>query len=71
MSRSEALLNIAILLAATLPFQLLAWWVLRRTPLDGLSGPRRLWILRIRIGAASIFVITGGLLLYFLVEAIV
>ena len=70
MAVTESLLNIAVLLAATLPLLLLAWWVIRRTPQRGLSGANRWRAHRIRVGAAGLALLSAGLLVYFLVELI-
>ncbi len=70
MSSSDALLNIGILFFVMTPLILLAWWVIRQTPLAGLSGPKKWRAYRIRIGAGSMILLSGGLLLYFVLNLI-
>lgn len=70
MSGSDALINLLILLAVMAPLSLLSWWIIRKTPVAGLSGAKKWWAYRIRIGAGSIILLTSGLALYFVVNLI-
>jgi hypothetical protein len=70
MSASDALLNLLLSLVLMTPFMLLSWWVIRRTPLRGLSGVEKWRAYRIRIGAGLMILLGAGLMLYFLLNLI-
>lgn len=61
-------MNLAIAFAVMLPLMLLSGWVIRRTPVQGLSGAEKWWAYRIRFGAASLILVGAGLMLYFVVN---
>ncbi len=70
MSDSEALSNLMVSLAVMTPFSLLSWWIIRKTPLKGLSDNDKWRAYRIRIGAGSIILLSIGLVLYFMINLI-
>ncbi|MEQ8675001.1 MAG: hypothetical protein RLP44_25285 [Aggregatilineales bacterium] len=65
MSSSDALINLAIWCVTVAPFMVLAWWVLRKTPVQGLTGVKKWRAYRIRVGAGGMILLGVGLLLYF------
>lgn len=67
---SDSLINLMIALVALTPFSWLSWWIIRKTPVDGLSGVAKWRAYRIRIGAGSLILINIGLLLYFSLGAL-
>lgn len=70
MSASDALLNLAILFTVMIPLSLLSWWIIRKTPLEGVSGVKKWRAYRIRIGAWSIILLSAGLMIYFILNLI-
>ena len=70
MSPADALLNIIILFVVMTPLSLLSLWIIRKTPLEGLSGTEKWRAYRIWIGAGSIILLNIGLLLYFVLNLI-
>lgn len=68
MSNADALSNLIVLLAVMTPLSLLSLWIIRKTPLAGLSGTEKLRAYRIYIGAGSIILLNVGLGLYFLLN---
>lgn len=71
MSDSDALSNLLVSLTVMTPLSLLSWWVIRKTPLQGLSDTGKWRAYRIRIGAGSIILLSIGLVLYFALNLIV
>ena len=70
MSSSDALINLAIWCVTVAPFMVLAWWVIRKTPVQGLSGAEKWRAYRIRVGAGGMILLGVGLLLYFVFSLI-
>jgi hypothetical protein len=67
---SEALLNLGILFIVMTPLVLLSGWVIRKTPLQGLSGVAKWRAYRIHIGAWGIILLSVILLIYFILDLI-
>jgi hypothetical protein len=67
---SEAILNLAILFSVMIPLSLLSWWIIRKTPLEELSGTEKWRVYRIHIGAWSIILLGVGLMIYFILNLI-
>lgn len=67
---SEALLNLGILFIVMTPLVLLSGWVIRQTPLQGLSGVAKWRAYRIHIGAWGIILLSVILLIYFILDLI-
>jgi len=65
MSRGEAAANLLVTVVAMTPLMLLAWRVIRRSPLPPGHGPARYRALRIRIGAGALIAVGLGLMLWF------
>ena len=61
---SEANLNLAILFTLMTPLSLLSWWIIHKTPLEGLSGTKKWRAYRIHVGAWSIILLSVGLMIY-------
>ncbi len=61
MSASDALLNLTVSLIVMTPLMLLAWWVIRKTRLQGLSGADKWRAYRIRFSAGAMIGLGAGL----------
>jgi hypothetical protein len=70
MSASDALLNLAVTFTVMIPLSLLSWWIIRKTPLAGVSGVEKWRAYRIRVGAWSIILLSAGLMIYFMFHLI-
>ena len=70
MSSEDALINLAIWCVTVAPFMVLAWWVLRKTPVQGLTGVRKWRAYRIHAGAWGLIVLGVGLFLFFVFNLI-
>ena len=71
MSDSDALLNLIISFIVLTPMMVLSWLIIRKTPVDGLSGAEKWRAYRIRIGAWGMILLGVGLMLYFALNLIV
>lgn len=65
MSPADALSNLMVLTVVMTPLSLLSLWIIRKTPLEGLSGTEKWRAYQIWIGAGSIILVNIGLFLYF------
>lgn len=70
MSPADAFLNLGILFVVMPPLIFLSYWVIHKTPLQGLSSTEKWRAYRIRIGAGSIIMVSIGLMLYFILNLI-
>jgi hypothetical protein len=70
MSASDALVGLAVTFTVMIPLSLLSWWIIRKTPLAGVSGVEKWRACRIRIGAWGIILLSAGLMIYFVLNLI-
>lgn len=65
MSQSDAAIGLLVAVVVMTPLMLLAWWVIRRSPMPPGRGAQWYRVLRIRIGAGALIGVGLGLMLWF------